>query len=106
MMNRIKEVRMAVGMTQADLALVSGISQAGISRMEGEDLSLTAESLLKIARGLNVSADYLLGLTDDPRPVRDGQPISLQEFALLDAYRKGDIKRVLQLLVNDAERAE
>jgi transcriptional regulator with XRE-family HTH domain len=101
MMNRIKEVRVAMNMTQADVADVTGISQAGISRMEGENLSMTGESLMKIAVGLGVSADYLLGLTDDPRPVRQGPAITLREWAILEAVRKDDIRNVMRLLLSE-----
>lgn len=105
MENRLLVVRRALGMTQSDVAEATGISQAALSKIEvdGDRLRLTGQTLKQLCEGLNVSADYLLGLTDDPRPLREGPPITLQEFALLEAYRKGDIKRVLRLLVEESQ---
>jgi transcriptional regulator with XRE-family HTH domain len=102
-MNRLAEVRTALGMTQMELSELTGVSQASLSKieMESDRLALRGDTLIKLCKAMNVSADYLLGLTDDPRPLREGPVITLQEFALLEAYRKGDIKRVLRLLVED-----
>ena len=36
---------------------------------EKKEVTPSAELILKLAKAFNVSADYLLGLTDDPRPV-------------------------------------
>lgn len=102
-MNRIREVRMVMRMTQSDLADATGISQAGISRMEGEGLSLTAESLMRIAQALGVSADYLLGLTDDPRPVIEGPAVTLKEWAIIQSMRKGDIALAIQMMMAEAK---
>ena len=102
-MNRIREVRMVMRMTQSDLADATGISQAGISRMEGEGLSLTAESLMRIAQALGVSSDYLLGLTDDPRPVIEGPAVTLKEWAIIQSMRKGDIALAIQMMMAEAK---
>lgn len=101
-MNRIKDVRKARGMTQVELAERSGMSQAGLSRIEGGvDLSMTADTLVKIARALEVSSDYLLGLTDDPRPVIEGPPITLQEWAIIQCVRDGNLRQALRLLADE-----
>jgi transcriptional regulator with XRE-family HTH domain len=90
-------------MTQVELSVASGVSQAGISRMEEGDTNLSGESLVKLCSALNVSADYLLGLSDEPRPVREGPPITLREWAILEAVRRDDLKQVMRLLGGELE---
>ena len=41
---------------------------SAISRIETGDRALSADELARAANALNVSADYLLGLTDRPAP--------------------------------------
>lgn len=53
--------------------------------MEKGEINLTGKSLVKIAKALDVSTDYLLGLTDDPRPVIEGPAVTLKEWAIIAA---------------------
>ena len=51
--------------TQAELARLLDVNEGTVSRfMSGKTLTITNENLVKIAARLNVSTDYLLGLTD------------------------------------------
>lgn len=103
MNNRLLELRKALGMTQSEVAEATGISQAALSKIEvdGDRLRLTGQTLKQLCEGLDVSADYLLGLTDDPRPLREGPAITLREWAILESVRKGDLKNVMRLLVDE-----
>lgn len=68
MADRLKEFRDRLGYNQQGLAEVAGVRQATWSRWEKE----TPEQFLalaRIARHYGVSADYLLGIVDDPQPV-------------------------------------
>ena len=101
-MNRLKEVRRAMGMTQEQLEAISGVSQSAISKVERLESNLTGDNLAAVARALEVSTDYLLGLTDDPRPARTDVEITLEEWAILRALRDGDIERAAALVRGDA----
>lgn len=68
-MNRVKELRERMGWTQTDLGNKLNVKAAAISKYEKGDVSLTDETIVKLADIFNVSADYLLCLTDDPLPV-------------------------------------
>lgn len=70
-MNRVKELRERMGWTQTDLGNKLNVKAAAISKYEKGDVSLTDETIIKLADIFNVSADYLLCLTDDPLPVGD-----------------------------------
>ena len=52
------------------LAEVLGISQNQVSEMENGKKTTTFERLVLICEHYNVSADYLLGLIDEPRPFK------------------------------------
>ena len=60
-MNRIKETRKLVGLTQEQMAKKLHISQGTYSQWESGNTKIDSESLSRIAELLNVSADYLLG---------------------------------------------
>ena len=67
---RLVESRKQVGLAQVDLATALGdrYDQAMISRVESGKKSLRFDGVVKAARVLGVSIDYLAGLTDDPMP--------------------------------------
>ncbi|MDE7440172.1 MAG: helix-turn-helix domain-containing protein [Clostridia bacterium] len=61
---RIKLLRNEAGIGQNKLAKDLQVSNASISYWETAKQEPTAEAIFKIAQYFNVSADYLLGLTD------------------------------------------
>ena len=75
-MNTTLGHRLAVRRTQQDLAQGTlaarvGITQTHLSEIEHNRrplLRMAGETLLQLAQALDVSTDYLLGLTDDPTP--------------------------------------
>ena len=75
---RMKEARKRAGLLQVDLAAALGDRYAhnDISRVESGERGLRLDGLANAATELGVSADYLLGLTDDPTPAasRNGSP--------------------------------
>lgn len=65
---RIREARKAKGETQEELGALLGLKKAQISEIERGNRVTTPERMAIICRHYRISADYLLGLTDDPRP--------------------------------------
>lgn len=65
---RLLEIRTARGEKQPDLAEALDVSVTQISEMENGKKGTTLPKLALICQHYKVSADYLLGLTDDPRP--------------------------------------
>jgi transcriptional regulator with XRE-family HTH domain len=68
---RLKERREQLGITQETLAAQVGMSQNFISRLENDaTYSPGADVLLRLARALHCSIDWLVGLYDEgPPPV-------------------------------------
>ena len=64
---RLKNLMMERKASQSQLAKVAGISESTFSRfMSGQIQDLSAESVIRIARELNVSTDFLLGIINVP----------------------------------------
>lgn len=66
---RIKDLRTDRDITQNDLAKVLGVKQAAISKYEQNLREYKIEDLIKLCKFYNVSADYLLGFTDEFKPL-------------------------------------
>lgn len=64
-MNRILELRQARKLSQADLAKFVGCTQVAISHYEKESRKIPPEVLAKLCTVFNVTADYLLGFSDE-----------------------------------------
>src|SRR5215475_7148880 len=65
---RIHLARRRVGLSQVELAARADISPTTLNRVELGRQKLYAETLVTLARLLDVSVDYLVGMTDDDRP--------------------------------------
>lgn len=72
---RLKKLRKSMGEQQKDLAEAIGLSQTQISTIESGKQGTSFDKLAAICQHYNVSADYLLGLIDEPRPLKkEGTP--------------------------------
>lgn len=70
---RVREARKRCGETQTELGNFLGIQKGQISEIEKGTASTTVERVAMICEHYQVSADYLLGLSDDPRPRKGGE---------------------------------
>ena len=65
-MNRIKDLRQAMGYTQAALADILNCSNMAISRYENGSRDLDTATINRLCDIFNCTADYLLGRTNEP----------------------------------------
>jgi len=100
---RLHNLRSQNGVSQAELGDEIGISRGSISFYENEDRVADIETLLKLCRYFNVSADYLIGISDSEE-VRifyenneSGEKLEINTLAL-DLYDK--IKTFMNLFRN------
>ena len=63
---RVKELRKARKMTQRQMANALGITERSYQRYEAEN-NPNNETLIKLADFFDVSTDYLLGRSDNPK---------------------------------------
>ena len=66
-LTRLKEIREKRGLTQSQVADYLHCSQQGYSGYETGDRGLSIEMLIALVHFFDVSADYLLGVTDNPK---------------------------------------
>ncbi len=62
---RLKYLRNEKELSQRQLAILLNINYKAVQRWENETNTPNAEAIVLLAKYFNVSADYLLGLTDD-----------------------------------------
>ena len=78
---RLKELRLEMGLTQAELAKESGLRQSHISSWESGLRMPLPDGLLKLANFFNCSVDYLLGNDKD-------EEFSKETRVLISKYEK------------------
>ena len=64
---RIRDLREDRDLTQTDIGKVLSCSQRVYSNYERGDIDIPTTTLIKIADFHNVSVDFLLGRTDNPK---------------------------------------
>ncbi|MBE6618753.1 MAG: helix-turn-helix transcriptional regulator [Ruminococcaceae bacterium] len=67
---RIRNVREDRDLTQAQVGKILNKSQQGYNHIEAGRAELKIEDLAKLCVFYNLSADYLIGITDDARPLK------------------------------------
>ena len=84
---RLSEARRRKGLAQVELAVAMGerYDQTVISAVENNRSALRFDGLVNAAKELEVSLDYLFGLTDDPTPA-DSRPV----IAEIDTHSTAD----------------
>lgn len=65
---RIKELREDTDRKQTELAKILNIGQQQYSNIENGISDIKGEKLIKLCILYNVTADYILGFTDEPKP--------------------------------------
>ena len=68
---RLRDIREDHDLTQAEVGRVLNKSQQGYNHIEAGRAELKIEDLMKLCQFYNVSADYLIGLTDKPKSYKD-----------------------------------
>ena len=63
---RIRNVREDRDLTQAEVGQLLQKSQQGYNHIEAGRAELKIEDLIRLCKFYNLSADYLIGLTDTP----------------------------------------
>ena len=66
--DNIRNIRTKKGISQKEISNALNSSQAKISKIEKGVKSIVVDDIIALCQIFNVSADYLLGLTDTPSP--------------------------------------
>ncbi len=71
---RLLALRKERGEKQEELAQLLGVSRPQVSEMEQGNKGTSLERFALLCEHYNVTADYLLGLTDERRPLKEQNP--------------------------------
>lgn len=97
---RLRAIRMEVGHTQQSLAEMINVEPKQIWRWESDKNAPDVYTVVKLAQALNVSSDYLVGLTDDKTPSElDMDKLTAEERSVIAAWRRGDIRNAIRPIV-------
>lgn len=67
---RIRNIREDKDLTQAQVGKLLQKSQQGYNHIEAGRAELKIEDLVKLCKFYNLSADYLIGIIDEPKPLK------------------------------------
>ncbi|MFQ8600579.1 MAG: helix-turn-helix domain-containing protein [Oscillospiraceae bacterium] len=67
-MENLKKLRKKHQLTQIGLQMKTGINQSILSKYENNERLPTCENLMILAKFYRTSLDYLMDMTDDPKP--------------------------------------
>lgn len=85
---RLIDLRKDKGLTQKELSEKLFINYRTYSGYERNETEASDEVKVKLSEFYNVSLDYLLGISDAPHPVREGDEYIRLPQALSDNKRK------------------
>ena len=97
--DRLQEIREKQGMSQRTLAKLCQFSDNQFHFYESGKRDPSVGHLAIMADKLGVSADYLLGLTDQPNGVAFGTDLTVLERDMLLAFRRKGWNGLLRLMV-------
>ena len=69
-MYRVRDIREDRDLSQAEVAKIIKTTQQQYSKIEMGKSDISGEKLILLSEFYNLSSDYILGLTDEPRPLK------------------------------------
>ena len=104
-MNRIKELRIAAGKSQAELADIIGVNKQAISQYERGVRYPRPEIMEALTDYFNVSTEYLMGKTEvSPLLITPDERRFLDAYRRLDEYRRHLADTMLTALEDDSDQ--
>lgn len=67
---RLKDIRTDKDMNQTEFGAILNMTQRKISRLERKNTEPTPAEIKNICKKLNISADYLIGIIDEPKKIK------------------------------------
>lgn len=99
--DRLKEARTSTGHTQSSLAELVGTDAKQVWRWETGKSVPEGETIALLSKMLNVSTDYLLGVSDNPLREAHMSDLSERELEIIMALRRDDLKTAMRAIVSE-----
>lgn len=87
-MERLRQLREERRMTQLRLSMELDVSQQRISKIETGQTDPSASLIRRISQYFNVSADYLLEMTDNREIRRENKAGTKTDYNVIDIFTK------------------
>ena len=105
-MKKLKELRESKHLSQQQLAIDLNVSQATVSKYELGQAEPDIPTIIKLAGYFHVSADYLLGISDDKQSIAgnrlsDAERQLIFDFKRLDKTQKAKLLAYMQGLLQE-----
>ena len=98
--DRLKGLLEKSGHNSTSLAEILGVSERQIRRWMNGESDAGGEMVALLAKALNTSSDYLLGLSDDPSTHLRIDNMTDEERAVVAAMRRGDDKAAMKIIAS------
>jgi transcriptional regulator with XRE-family HTH domain len=96
--NRLRVLRKAAGLTQAELAAATGVTQSAISQIENDVLAMDVAWMRAFARELGCQTADLLDEADNPDRLTDEERQLIHSFRQAGHEQREMISRVAEPL--------
>ena len=96
---RLKYLREDTGLTQKEMAEKLSINYRTYSGYERDEVEPGDDFIVKLCEYYNVSADYLLGMSEQPVPIRRGKEYVRLPHAL-SANGRRELERYISYLLS------
>lgn len=94
--DRLLAMRERLDISQDDFAARLGFGQAQINRYENGKGDPALDTIKRMAAELQVTTDWLLGLTNEPTEHFQPDDMTPEEWDLINAYRSADIETFMR----------
>ena len=96
--DRLRSARELRGLSQSDLAQRSGLQPSAVSHFETGRRAPSFDNLKRLADALEVTTDYLLSRSDEPKPISTaGGPTVDKLFRNAERLTTADLDAVAQM---------
>ena len=102
--NRFYLARIKKGLSQTEVADILGLNKTAVSKWEGNKTFPDPEVLIKVVDLYQVTADYLLGITNDSQLFDDARVERQEVLELFDQLNVGEQERAIGYMESMLER--
>ena len=96
--------RIKKGLSQTEVADILGLNKTAVSKWEGNKTFPDPEVLIKVVDLYQVTADYLLGITNDSQLFDDARVERPEVLELFDQLNVGEQERAIGYMESMLER--
>ena len=101
---RLVAARKKRGMSQDDVAIKSGFKPAAVSHFETGARKPSFDNLRRLSDALNITADYLLGRTNDPEGFAEADVAFRHGFEQLSSEQREIAQEFIEILAKRSKR--